>query len=53
MYIPKPGNYHEVLNTDDLKFGGSGVTNSEITVGEDCQAILRIPPMATIWLELA
>ncbi len=53
MYIPKPGKYREVLNTDDLKFGGSGVTNSEITVGEDCHAILRIPPMATIWLELA
>jgi 1,4-alpha-glucan branching enzyme len=53
MYIPKPGKYREVLNTDDLKYGGSGVTNTEVVVGEDCHGILRIPPMATIWLELA
>ena len=53
MYIPKPGNYREVLNTDDLKYGGSGVKNSEVIVGDDCQGTLRIPPMATIWLELA
>ena len=53
MFIPKPGKYHEVLNTDDLKYGGSGVTNSEVIVGDDCHGTLRIPPMATIWLELA
>ena len=53
LYIPKPGKYREVLNTDDLKYGGSGVTNSEVVVGEDCHGIVRIPPMATIWLELA
>ncbi|MBU6263327.1 MAG: 1,4-alpha-glucan branching protein GlgB [Actinomycetales bacterium] len=53
MYIPKTGKYREVLNTDDLKYGGSGVTNGEVIVGDDCHGILRIPPMATIWLELA
>ena len=53
MYIPKPGRYREVLNTDDLKYGGSGVGNTEVVVGGDCHAHLRIPPMATIWLELA
>jgi 1,4-alpha-glucan branching enzyme len=53
MYIPKTGKYREVLNTDDLKYGGSGVTNSEVIVGDDCHGTLRIPPMATIWLELA
>ena len=53
MFIPKPGKYREVLNTDDLKYGGSGVTNTEVVVGEDCHGTLRIPPMATIWLELA
>ena len=53
MYIPKPGKYREVLNTDDLKYGGSGITNSEVIVGDDCHGIVRIPPMATIWLELA
>ena len=53
MYIPKPGKYREVLNTDDQKYGGSGVGNTEVVVGEDCHANLRVPPMATIWLELA
>jgi 1,4-alpha-glucan branching enzyme len=53
MYIPKPGKYREVLNTDDLKYGGSGVGNTEVVVGEDCHTHLRVPPMATIWLELA
>ena len=53
MYVPKPGKYREVLNTDDLKYGGSGVTNNEVIVGDDCHGTLRIPPMATIWLELA
>ncbi len=53
MYFPKSGDYLEILNTDDLKYGGSGVTNHKIKVGADLKATLRIPPMATIWLELA
>ena len=53
IYFPKQGKYVEVLNTDDLKYGGTGVTNNAITVGEDNHALVRIPPMATIWLELA
>ena len=53
LYLPRNGEYREVLNTDDLKYGGSGVTNNAITVGEDNHALVRIPPMATIWLELA
>ena len=53
MYIPTPGKYTEVLNTDDLKYGGSGVLNQQVQVGEDCHGTLRLPPMATIWLELA
>jgi 1,4-alpha-glucan branching enzyme len=50
MHFPQAGSYKEILNTDDLKFGGSGVTNSEIKVSEDLKAPLQIPPMATIWL---
>ena len=53
MHFPKAGIYKELLNTDDLKYGGSGVANSEVKVNEDLQATLRIPPMATIWLTLA
>ena len=53
MLFRSPGKYREVLNTDDLKYGGSGVSNTEVVVGDDCHAHLRVPPMATIWLELA
>ena len=43
---------------DDLKYGGSGVTNTEIVVSNEelhgyaAQTTLRLPPLATIWLEL-
>ena len=52
MYFPKPGKYREVLNTDDLKYGGSGILNSDVVVGPDNHGTFRVPPMATIWLEL-
>lgn len=56
--IPKLGNWVEVLNTDDLKYGGSGVINSEIKIeqrqhmGFESSAIIRLAPLATIWLKL-
>jgi len=53
MHFPKVGTYKEILNTDDLKYGGSGVTNESVAVNADLVATLRIPPMATIWLVLA
>ena len=49
--FPEKGIWKEILNSDDLAFGGSGVTNSEIHVGEDFRARLRVAPLATIWLE--
>ena len=52
MYFPKPGKYREVLNTDDLKYGGSGILNSDVVVGPDNHGTFRVPPLATIWLEL-
>ena len=52
MYFPKPGKYREVLNTDDLKYGGSGILNSDVIVGPDNHGTFKVPPMATIWLEL-
>ena len=30
MTLPLPGIWREVMNTDDLQFGGSGITNEEI-----------------------
>ena len=52
LTLPKAGNWHEVLNTDSLEFGGSGVVNNEITVRQGEEVHLRIPPLATIWLKL-
>jgi 1,4-alpha-glucan branching enzyme len=56
--IPKLGNWIEALNTDDLKYGGSSVINNQIKVeqiqhrGFDYSAVIRLAPLATIWLKL-
>ena len=58
-FLPLPtfGNWQEVLNTDDLKYGGSSVSNSLIETiegqsrGFPAYAVIRVPPLATIWLE--
>jgi 1,4-alpha-glucan branching enzyme len=53
LRLPVSGIWHEALNTDDLKYGGSGVTNSDFTVDVDTNlyATVRIPPLATVWFE--
>lgn len=54
--IPSGGSWHELLNTDDPKYGGSGVTNTAIHVEEfehkgfKHSTKLRVPPLGTIWL---
>jgi len=54
--LPSAGVWKEVLNTDDLKYGGSGVTNGDIIAldvprhGYAASATLRLPPLATIWI---
>lgn len=55
LRMPSPGVWREVLNTDDLKYGGSGITNHSfaVDVDTDLYTTLRIPPLATIWLEKA
>jgi 1,4-alpha-glucan branching enzyme len=47
------GVWREVLNTDDFKYGGSGVVNHSfaVDVDTDLYITLRVPPLATIWLE--
>ena len=56
--MPKVGMWREILNTDSVEFGGSGVTNSVIEAraqeqdGFAATATLRVPPLATIWLSL-
>ena len=53
--FPTIGTWHEVLNTDGLAFGGSGITNSDITLtdGGHLIAQVAIPPLATIWFKRA
>jgi 1,4-alpha-glucan branching enzyme len=53
--MPKAGSWREVLNTDDLEFGGSGVINQPVDVAEksDLVITLRVAPLATLWLALA
>lgn len=54
--LPTVGPWREILNTDDVKYGGSGVVNNEIVTikteykGFPAHAVLRIPPLATIYL---
>ena len=53
--FPTTGTWHEVLNTDDRAFGGSGLSNSALTFsdGADLVAEISIPPLATIWFKRA
>ena len=58
--VPQEGTYQEVMNTDDARFGGSGVANGEGTTTEKVQAhgqeqsiALTLPPLATIILKKA
>ena len=52
------GTYHEVFNSDDIKFGGTGAKNDyEINSsdnpmhGYDCSISLTIPPLAVLFLK--
>jgi 1,4-alpha-glucan branching enzyme len=56
--LPRPGLWREVLNTDAVDFGGSGVGNLGSVVAEPHeshgmpnQCRLTLPPLATVWLQ--
>ena len=56
--LPHPGRWDEVLNTDAEIYGGSGVGNlgaveatDEPWHGQPASAIVRVPPLGTIWLQ--
>jgi 1,4-alpha-glucan branching enzyme len=51
MPFPTAGTWSEVLNTDDPAYGGSGVRNEQIVVGQSQMASVRIPPLATVWFK--
>jgi 1,4-alpha-glucan branching enzyme len=55
--VPHAGRWDEVLNTDSDAYTGSGVGNlggvdalAEPWHGQPASAILRLPPLATVWL---
>jgi 1,4-alpha-glucan branching enzyme len=55
---PAAGVWRERLNTDALRFGGSGVHNPEYIEaqacpmhGRDASLVLTLPPLATLYLE--
>ncbi len=49
--FPNAGIWCEVLNTDDVSFGGGGVSNEPVIVGPSQIASVRIPPLATVWFK--
>ena len=55
LRMPTAGVWRETINTDDLKYGGSGITNDSfaVDVDTDLYITLRIPPLATVWFERA
>jgi 1,4-alpha-glucan branching enzyme len=54
--LPRGGRWLEILNTDDTRYGGSGVVDGalEATAGpwheQPFSAHLTLPPLATVWL---
>ena len=56
--LPSSGTWREMLNTDESKYGGSGVVNGSIrATGEPARgfpdsALVRVPPLGTVWFAL-
>ena len=55
--LPRPGHWTEALNTDEHRFGGSGVTNGGGVETEGCpwhdqpqSALVDLPPLGVVWL---
>ena len=58
MGVPNAGQYKEVLNSDDAKYGGSGVTNGTVRSkkgamhGFEQHVTLTLPPLSTLYLSV-
>ncbi len=56
--VPAAGRFHELINTDDVVYGGSGVRNvarhSEPVAahGRDASIVIDVPPLATVMFVL-
>ncbi len=57
--LPRPGVYHQLLNTDAAIYGGSGNADSQTLAadtatawnGQPASVVFDLPPLSTIWLE--
>ena len=54
--LPRPGVLKELINSDDVKYGGSGIHNAPEIASEDapflehpCSAKITLPPMSAVW----
>jgi 1,4-alpha-glucan branching enzyme len=54
--LPRSGAWREVLNTDDTRYGGSGLVNGVVHAGETpwhdqpFSAEVAVPPLGVVWL---
>ena len=56
--LPEEGELREILNSDDERFGGSGVKNAPVIkssdeefIGMPCSAEITLPPMSAVYFE--
>ncbi len=58
MGVPNAGSYKEVLNSDDVKYGGTGVTNGTVRSkkgamhGFEQHITLTLPPLSTLYFSV-
>jgi 1,4-alpha-glucan branching enzyme len=55
--LPRAGRWREVLNSDAITYGGSGVGNlgriaavPEPWHGQPASAVITVPPLGVLWL---
>jgi 1,4-alpha-glucan branching enzyme len=49
--LPEPGRWEEILNSDALEYGGSGVGNlGGVETDAAGRAVLTLPPLGALWL---
>lgn len=58
MGVPNAGSYKEVLNSDDVKYGGTGITNGTVRSkkgamhGFEQHITLTLPPLSTLYFSV-
>ena len=58
MGVPNPGTYKEIMSSDDVKYGGSGLTNGSVKSvkgelhGFDQHIAIDLPPLSTLYFSV-